>query len=104
MLETDRPCMIKWRMRIARWIPKATNTHSEYVILIAFPLKQRLHERASELRYMCIACHVVCMCLVPSTDCYISQVHNVCAVPELWSNWDHTQPLAFRCLDVKKCK
>jgi hypothetical protein len=23
-------------MRIARWIPRATNTHSEYVILIAF--------------------------------------------------------------------
>ena len=25
------------------WIPKATNTHSEYVILIAFPLQQLLH-------------------------------------------------------------
>jgi len=25
---------------------KATYTHSEYVILIAFPLQQRLHERA----------------------------------------------------------
>jgi hypothetical protein len=24
-------------MRLARWIPKATNTHSEYVTLIAFP-------------------------------------------------------------------
>jgi len=23
-------------MRIAQWIPKATNTHSEYVILIVF--------------------------------------------------------------------
>ena len=23
-------------MRIARWIPEATNTHSEYVILIVF--------------------------------------------------------------------
>jgi len=29
--------MTVWRMRIACWIPKATNTHSEYVILIAFP-------------------------------------------------------------------
>jgi len=27
-------------MRIAYWIPKATNIHSEYVILIAFPLQQ----------------------------------------------------------------
>ena len=38
-------------MRIACWIPKATNTHSQYVILIAFPLQQWLHERASVLRY-----------------------------------------------------
>ena len=34
-------------MRIACRVPKATNTHSEYVILIAFPLQQWLHESAS---------------------------------------------------------
>jgi hypothetical protein len=28
------------RMRIARWIPKAKNAHSQYVILIAFLLQQ----------------------------------------------------------------
>ena len=39
------------RMRIARYIPKATNTHSQYVILIDFPLQQRSHERVSMLRY-----------------------------------------------------
>ena len=39
------------RVRIACWIPKATNTHSEYVIFIAFPLQQWLHECASMLRY-----------------------------------------------------
>ena len=44
------------RMRIAYWIPKATNTHSQYVILIAFPLQQWLQERASILRYTYIAC------------------------------------------------
>jgi len=33
-------------MRIIRWIPKSTNTHSEYVIIIAFPLQQWLQERA----------------------------------------------------------
>jgi len=38
-------------MRIAVWIPKAANTYSEHVILIAFPLQQWLHERASVLRY-----------------------------------------------------
>jgi hypothetical protein len=29
----------------------ATNTHSGYVVLIAFPLQQWLHERAGVLRY-----------------------------------------------------
>jgi hypothetical protein len=40
-----------WHMRIACRTPKATNTHSQYVILTAFPLQQWLHERASILRY-----------------------------------------------------
>ena len=39
------------RMRIACWIPKATNTQSEYVMLIAFPLQQWLHEHVSMLGY-----------------------------------------------------
>ena len=47
-----------WRMRIACWITKAINTRSEYVILIAFPLQQLLHERASMLRYTYTACLV----------------------------------------------
>jgi hypothetical protein len=38
-------------MRIAFWITKATNTHSEYVILVAFPLQQWFRELASMLRY-----------------------------------------------------
>jgi hypothetical protein len=50
------------RMRIACWIPKATNTHSEYVILIVVPLQQWLHERASMLRYTYIACLVLSSC------------------------------------------
>jgi hypothetical protein len=35
------------RMRVARLIPKATDTHSEYLPLIAFPLQQWLRERNS---------------------------------------------------------
>ena len=35
------------RMCIACWIPKATDTHSECAILIAFPRQQWLHECAS---------------------------------------------------------
>jgi hypothetical protein len=41
---------ITWRMRLACWIPKATNTHSLCVMLTAIPLQQWLHERASLLR------------------------------------------------------
>jgi len=44
------------RMRNACWITKATNALSEYVIFFAFPLQQWLRERASVLRYTCIAC------------------------------------------------
>ena len=40
-------------MHIACEINKAKNTHSEYVILIAFPLQQCLHERASVLGNTC---------------------------------------------------
>jgi hypothetical protein len=47
----DRSQETIWHMRIAGWIPKATNTYSEYVMLIAFPKQQWLHERASVLRY-----------------------------------------------------
>jgi hypothetical protein len=48
------------RMRSACWIMNATNTHSEYVILSAFPLQQWLYERASMLRHTYIACIFCC--------------------------------------------
>jgi len=47
------------RMRIAYWIDKSTDTDSEYVIIITFPLQQWLHELASLLRYTYIACPVI---------------------------------------------
>jgi len=43
---------IVWHIRNACWITKATDTHSEYVILIAFPLEQWLHTHDSILHYM----------------------------------------------------
>jgi len=51
ILEPDRPQTTIWRMRIACCITKATNTRSEYVIFIAFPVQKWLRERASMLRY-----------------------------------------------------
>jgi hypothetical protein len=51
--------MAIWRMRMAWWIHKATNTDSQYGILVAYPLQQWLHERASMLRCTYIPCLVV---------------------------------------------
>ena len=50
---------IKWRIRFAWWTTRAANTHSEYVILIAFPRQQWLRERAPMLRYTYIASLVI---------------------------------------------
>jgi len=52
ILAPDSPQMTTGRMRFACWVPNAANTHSEYVILIAFPLQQWLHERVSLLLYV----------------------------------------------------
>jgi hypothetical protein len=54
--------MTIWRMRIAFWIPNTTNTHSEYLILIAFPLQPLLQERSSVSCYTYIACLVDSWC------------------------------------------
>ena len=47
------------RMRTACCIPKVTKTHAQYVIRIAFPIQQWLHESASLLPYTYIAFIVV---------------------------------------------
>jgi len=52
--------MKKRAIRITRLISKSTNTHSEYVILNAFPPQQCLHERALRVRYTYIASLVSC--------------------------------------------
>jgi len=57
--------MTIWRTRVACRIPKATNTHTEYVILIAFPLQQWLHERASLLRHSTLRVLLILHLLIP---------------------------------------
>jgi len=56
IVERDWLQMTIWRMRVSCWLPRATNTHTGCVILIAFPLQQWLHEVVSMLRYTYIAC------------------------------------------------
>jgi hypothetical protein len=59
IVEPGMPQMTIWRMRIAYWTHKATISHSKYVIIIAFPLQQWFHQRASMLHYTYIACLVL---------------------------------------------
>jgi hypothetical protein len=72
MVQADRSQMTTLRMRIAWWVTKATNTHSEYVILIDCPPQQWLHERAPLFRYTYIACLVVFKWFI----CFISLLHH----------------------------
>jgi hypothetical protein len=63
------------RMRIACWVNKATETHSEYVVLIAFTLQRWLNERAQMLRYTycdCLVCFVRMGHIFLRTGCCIT--------------------------------
>jgi hypothetical protein len=50
-------------------VTKAADTHSEYVTLIAFPQKQWLHEHASVLRYI----HIACLVFLPPSYCILKR-------------------------------
>ena len=52
MFEIDRPQMKIQRMRFSCWITRATNIHSDYVVLIAFPRQEWFRECAPQ-------CHVI---------------------------------------------
>jgi len=56
-----RARMIIWRMRFACWITKTTDTHSEYVTLIALP-RQKIVTRTRlkvTLYVHCLSCYVL---------------------------------------------
>ena len=63
--------MTIWRMLVTRWIPKATDTHSEYITPIAVQRQKWLRERSSVLRYTYVVCfffHFICHLL---TMCFL---------------------------------
>ena len=66
VVERVKPQKTIWRMRIACWIPKATNTHSGFVILIAFPL-QKWFARTS----LDVMLYALCLC------CWYSVLHGL---------------------------
>ena len=53
-VQLDRTQVTIWRMRIACWIPKATNTHPKYVIRIVFPLQPTGHLGTGFSRFRCV--------------------------------------------------
>jgi len=59
IVERSRPRMTIWRMHIACWIPKATDTYSEYIMLIAFSRQKWFRESVWMFRYTCIVCSVI---------------------------------------------
>ena len=65
IVQQDRPYITIRRVRIACWITKATNTHSECEPSIAFPLQKWLQERSSMLclHVHCLACNI--------TECHL---------------------------------
>jgi hypothetical protein len=66
--------MTIWDICSACWIPQAINTHSEYAIIIVFPLQKLLHEHAYMLRY--ITWHVLFTLTTDHLDTRTAAVHN----------------------------
>ena len=82
-------------MFIACWITKATDTLSEYIILIALPRQQWLRERASILRYTYIASFLACLMLFVLYSSFLSSVVFVlsvlmCKAITLFLYWCHS--------------
>ena len=82
---------IIWRMRIACWIAKATETHSEYVILITSPRQQWLRERARYYFYTCISWLVFMhrSCITPE---WLRKSGKSISLPSLWV-WNRNHEL-----------
>ena len=57
-VQPNRPQMAIWRMRIAYWITRAADTHSEHIILTSFPLQQMVtrKHRNFTLYVQCLSC------------------------------------------------
>jgi hypothetical protein len=71
------------RMRFACAITKATDTHSEYIILIAFPRKIWLRERAWMLRLYvhCLSCLCVSRKITEDTVFWRAML---CSLVDIW--------------------
>jgi len=75
--------MTIWHMRKGFLIHRATDTHREYVIVIAFPLQQWLYERASVLTL-----YIHCLYCSFLQDVYIgSKTHVASYSMSIWGSF-----------------
>ena len=70
-VETGRPQMTIWRMRIACWITKATHTHSENVTVTAFSMATMVMRTRLNVN---VARYIACLDI---TNRYVS-THSMC--------------------------
>ena len=73
IVDRGRAQMATWRVRVACWISKATNTHSQYEILICFPRQQWLRERVVMLCCTYVACLVEIQRVIESRDAILTK-------------------------------
>jgi hypothetical protein len=52
------------RMRLARWIPQATDTHSEHSIIIAFPRQKMVTGRRLTMLHYTYIASLILMCTI----------------------------------------
>jgi hypothetical protein len=74
-VEPGRRQMEIWRMRIACWVTKTTNSNT-HVILIVFMLQQWLHEHASLLRYSALPVLAVLNVVLPKVNFGVWRLQN----------------------------
>jgi hypothetical protein len=69
IVEPDRPQMTIWKIRIACWIPKATNTLLDYVILIVF----YCNNGCTNASHPCVIVHSLSFCFCFGKSLYFLQ-------------------------------
>jgi hypothetical protein len=97
-VEWSRPQIKLRRMHNSCWVPKATNTHSDCVTLIACPLQQLLHERtrlnAALYFLFCLYKYAVTVWQIPDA------VDAVVCAPD--DGWNYHQKHVERFPDINK--
>jgi len=75
IVEPDTRQMTIWRINILRLVPKATDTHSEYGILVAFPRATMVTRTFLNVRLyvLCLSCYPGVRLITVARLLYLSQ-------------------------------